>query len=65
MTLHAMKRSNILQLLSADELALKLSRLKKLMEQDGIDAMLLTINANLYYMTGRVYGGYIDRKSVV
>ena len=54
-----MKRSNILQLLSADELALKLSRLKKLMEQDGIDAMLLTINANLYYMTGRVYGGYI------
>ena len=48
-----MKRSNILQLLSADELALKL------MEQDGIDAMLLTINANLYYMTGRVYGGYI------
>lgn len=54
-----MKRSNILQLLSADELALKLSRLKKLMAQDGIDAMLLTINANLYYMTGRVYGGYI------
>ena len=56
MTLHAMKRSNILQLLSADELALKLSRLKKLMEQDGIDAMLLTINANLYYMTGREIG---------
>ena len=54
-----MKWSNILQLLSADELALKLSRLKKLMAQDGIDAMLLTINANLYYMTGRVYGGYI------
>lgn len=54
-----MKRSNILQLLSADELALKLSRLKKLMAQDGIDAMLLTINANLYYMTGRVYGGHI------
>ncbi len=54
-----MKRSNILQLLSADELALKLSHIKKLMEQDGTDAMLLTINANLYYITGRVYSGYI------
>lgn len=54
-----MKRSNILQLLSADEQALRLTHLKKLMAQDGTDAMLLNINANLYYLTGRVYSGYI------
>ncbi len=54
-----MKRSDILQLLSGDELALKLSRLKELMAQDDIDAMLLNINANLYYLTGRVFSGYI------
>lgn len=54
-----MKRSNILLLLSADEQALRLTHLKKLMAQDGTDAMLLNINANLYYLTGRVYSGYI------
>lgn len=54
-----MKRSNILRLLSADEQALRLTHLKKLMAQDGTDAMLLNINANLYYLTGRVYSGYI------
>lgn len=48
-----------MQLLSADEQALRLTHLKRLMAQDGTDAMLLNINANLYYLTGRVYSGYI------
>lgn len=44
-------------LLSADEQQLRLSRLTSLMKQAKADAMLITDNANLYYLTGRVYAG--------
>lgn len=54
-----MKRSNILQLLTEDEVALKLARLKTLMEQNNIDSMLLNDNADVYYLTGRVFSGYV------
>lgn len=54
-----MKRSNILQLLTEDEVALKLARLKNLMEQNNIDSMLLNDNADVYYLTGRVFSGYV------
>ena len=46
-----------LVLLSADEQQLRLSRLTSLMKQAKADAMLITDNANLYYLTGRVYAG--------
>lgn len=44
-------------LLSADEQQLRLCRLTSLMKQAKADAMLITDNANLYYLTGRVYAG--------
>lgn len=46
-----------LVILSADEQQLRLSRLTSLMKQAKADAMLITDNANLYYLTGRVYAG--------
>lgn len=46
-----------LVLLSADEQQLRLSHLTSLMKQAKADAMLITDNANLYYLTGRVYAG--------
>lgn len=46
-----------LVLLSADEQQLRLSHLTSLMKQVKADAMLITDNANLYYLTGRVYAG--------
>ena len=44
-------------LLSPAEQQLRLSRLTSLMKQAKADAMLITDNANLYYMTGRVFAG--------
>ena len=48
-----------LLLLSYDEFQLRLLRLRSLMSKAGIDAVLISDNANIYYLTGRVYAGYI------
>lgn len=48
-----------LQLLSHEETQLRLSKIRTLMEKSGMDAILVTDNANLYYLTGRVFAGYI------
>ena len=45
-------------LLSHDEQQLRLERVRELMRQAGLDAMLIADFANLYYLTGRVYSGY-------
>lgn len=45
-------------LLSHDEQLLRLSRVRGLMKQAGLDAVLIADFANLYYLTGRVYAGY-------
>ncbi len=46
-------------LLPAGEQAERLSRLRANMAAAGIPAMLVCDNANLYYLTGRVFAGYI------
>lgn len=45
-------------LLSHDEQQLRLGRVRELMRQAGLGAMLIADFANLYYLTGRVYSGY-------
>lgn len=45
-------------LLSHEEQQLRLGRVRELMRQAGLDAMLIADFANLYYLTGRVYSGY-------
>lgn len=45
-------------LLSRDEMLLRLSKVKKAMELSGIETALICSNANLYYLTGRVFNGY-------
>lgn len=41
-----------------NELGRKWQNLQKAMEQEGIEGCLLTINMNLYYVTGEVFNGY-------
>ena len=41
-----------------DEYRLRLDSIRSGMESAGMDAILLNDNANLYYITGRVYAGY-------
>lgn len=50
---------NILQLLPQAELELRLARLRDIMAANGADALLIGDNANIYYLTGRVFCGYI------
>lgn len=45
-------------LLTHDEQQLRLGRVRQLMGQAGLDAMLVADFANLYYLTGRVYCGF-------
>ncbi|MDH6533805.1 aminopeptidase P family protein [Parabacteroides sp. 52] len=40
------------------DLPLKWARLQEVMSESGADGCLLSIDVNLYYMTGRVYNGY-------
>ncbi len=56
-----MKNSELtrLQLLPAAELDLRLSRLRSIMAASGMDAMLVNSNTNIYYLTGRVFCGFI------
>ena len=42
----------------ADEFSQRWERIRKSMLQQGADAMLVTDNVNLYYVSGRVFSGY-------
>lgn len=46
-------------LLPDDEQARRIGRVRRLMEQEGINALIITDNANTYYLTGRVFSGYV------
>ena len=48
-----------INLLGDAEQALRLTRLKELMRQAGIRQGLVRNNANIYYLTGRVFRGYV------
>ena len=47
------------QLLSREESSLRFDKVRHLMKADGVDALLISDNANLYYLTGRVFAGYV------
>lgn len=47
-----------LVLLPKEEFELRLSRVQAKMRDAGMDAMLVTDNANKYYLAGRVYAGF-------
>lgn len=53
------KRTDDICLLPPSEQELRLSRLRRLMDENGTRAMLVRDNANIYYLTGRVFSGYI------
>lgn len=48
-----------LMLLSHDEFGLRLDRVRAQMAEFGIPALLISDNANKYYLTGRVYAGFV------
>lgn len=48
-----------LVVLAPEENALRLSRLRKALAESSTDAVLISDNANIYYLTGRVFAGYI------
>ncbi len=48
-----------LQLVPSDELLLRIARIRKYMEEAKLDYILVGDNANLYYLTGRVFCGYV------
>ena len=48
-----------LLILSTEEFQLRVSRLRKLMVAAQIDAIHVSDNANIYYLSGRVFAGYI------
>lgn len=41
-----------------DEYQLRLNHIRQQMQESSVDAILLCDNANIYYLTGRVYAGY-------
>lgn len=48
-----------LQLLPHDEARLRIEKIAAAMRQNKIDAVIVSDNANLFYLTGRVFCGYI------
>lgn len=48
-----------LMLLSRDEFESRLARVKSQMAESEMQALLISDNANKYYLTGRVYAGFI------
>lgn len=54
-----LKSETQLQLLSSAELARRTSRVAEGLRAAGLDAMLVADNANIYYLTGRVFYGYV------
>lgn len=61
MTHQDMKPSDYeqLQLLGRDELSARLTRVRAAMAHAGLDCALLSDNASIYYLTGRVFCGFI------
>lgn len=55
-TIHKM---NPLVLLPAAEQAKRIERLRSIMSESDIEALLITDNANTLYLTGRVFSGYV------
>lgn len=51
--------NNSIILLSDDEHSLRISKIRQAMTEADIPAILITDNANTYYITGRVFTGYI------
>ena len=54
-----MKTSDNANILSTDEVLLRLDRIRDLMKINNTDALLISDNANLFYLTGRVFTGYV------
>ncbi|MDE6765241.1 MAG: aminopeptidase P family N-terminal domain-containing protein, partial [Duncaniella sp.] len=50
---------NRLLLLPQSEFDLRVSRIRTLMDSAGVKAVLIADNANLYYITGRVFAGFV------
>ena len=48
-----------LQLLAPDELAARTARITAAMRAAGTDGIVVSDNAGIYYLTGRVFCGYI------
>ena len=48
-----------LNILQPEDFELRLSRVLSLMEDSGYDSLIVNINANLYYLSGRVFNGLI------
>jgi len=48
-----------LLLLSYEEFSRRIGRVREQMKIGGIDAVLISENANLYYLTGRVFSGFV------
>lgn len=46
-------------LLPHEEAAMRLGKVHDLMQDTGVDALLLGSPANIFYMTGRVFNGYV------
>lgn len=42
-----------------EEIALRVNRLRPIMKEAGLDAMLIAGNTNLFYLSGRMYRGYV------
>lgn len=41
------------------DIMLRISKVRTFMEKEGIDALLVSSNTNIYYLTGRFFRGYI------
>lgn len=50
--------SNPLLLLADNEYALRIGRIRDVMKESSLEALLISDYANLFYLTGRVYTGY-------
>ncbi len=53
-----MEHNDSLQLLDNNDLSLKLNAIFDLMDKAEVNTMLVSANANLFYLTGRVYSGW-------
>lgn len=51
--------SNELCLLQPDELKLRVAKVREGMQKQSLDAILISDNANIYYLSGRVYSGHV------
>ena len=49
----------VFNLLPEDDLAEKLGRIRRHMAETGLDTLFIADNGNKYYLTGRIFSGYI------